>query len=81
MLTTFFKDLGLGERVKVAELRNLIADDPAYHNLTTDQEDEMKQVVLEHRELMKVGARPTNRSAAQDYRSHMTQMNSEVCSH
>jgi hypothetical protein len=65
----------------VAELRNLIADDPAYQNLTTELEVEMKQAVLDNRELKKVGARPTNRSTAQDYRSQMTHMNDEVCCH
>jgi hypothetical protein len=65
----------------VAELRNLIADDPAYQNLTTEDEDNMKKIVLENRELKKVGARPTNKSAAQDYRAQMTVMNAEVCRH
>lgn len=60
------------------ELRQLILDDPAYQNLTTEEEDEMKRVVLELRELKKVGARPTNKSAAQDYRAQMTQMNNEA---
>lgn len=62
----------------MAELRQLVTDDPAYQNLTTEEEDKMKQVVLEHREKKKVGARSTNKSAAQDYRAHMTRMNAEV---
>lgn len=78
MLTTIFKDLGLGERIKVAELHQLIADDPAYQNLTREEEDQMKQDVLDHREMKKVGACPTNKSAAQDYRAQMLQMNTEV---
>ena len=78
MLTTIFKDLPVGERVKVAELRNLIAEDPAFQNLSTELEEEMKQAVLDHRELKKVGACPTNKSAAQDYRGQLTQMNFEV---
>jgi hypothetical protein len=73
-----FKDLSLGERIKVAELRQLIAEDPAYRNLTTEEEDQMKQEVMEHREQKKIGARPTNKSAAQDYRSQMIKMNTEV---
>jgi len=71
-------DLGLGERIKVTELRQLIEDDPAYQNLTMEEEGQMKQELLEHREQKKVGARPTNKSAAQDYRAQMTQMNNEV---
>jgi hypothetical protein len=78
LLTTIFKDLPVGERVKVAELRNLVAEDPAFQNLSTELEEEMKQAVLDHRELKKVGARPTNKSAAQDYRGQLTQMNFEV---
>jgi hypothetical protein len=72
------KDLEVGERIKVAELRQLIQDDPSYQNLTTEEEDRMKQDTLEFREQKKVGARPTNKSAAQDYRAQMTQMNNEA---
>lgn len=72
------KDLGVGERVKLKELRQLIQDDPAYQNLTTEEEDRMKQEVLEHRKERKVGARPTNKSAAQDYRAQLVQMNKEA---
>ena len=50
-----FKDLGVGKRIKVAELQNLIAKDPAYQNISTELEDELKQVILELRELKKVG--------------------------
>ena len=78
MLTALFKDLELGERIKVKELRQLVCDDPAYQNLTMEEEDKMKQDVLELREQKKVGARPTNKSAAQDYRAQMTQMNNEA---
>ena len=38
----------------------------------------MKQDTLEFRKLKKVGARPTNKSAAQDYRAQLTQMNNEA---
>ena len=72
------KDHEVGERIKVAELRLLIRDDPAYQNLTMEEENKMKQDTLEFRELKKVGARPTNKSAAQDYRAQLTQMNNEV---
>ena len=72
-------DLGLGERIKATELRHLIEHDPAYQNLTMEEEFQMKQDVLEYREQKKVGARPTNKSAAQDYRAQVTQMNNEAC--
>lgn len=38
----------------------------------------MKRDVLELREQKKVGARPTNKSAAQDYRAQLMQMNNEA---
>jgi hypothetical protein len=72
------KDLEVGESIKIAELRQLIADDPAYQNLTMEEEDKMKRDVLELREQKRVGARPTNKSAAQDYRAQMMRINEEV---
>lgn len=78
LISFFLKDHEVGERIKVAELRLLIRDDPAYQNLTMEEENKMKQDTLEFRELKKVGARPTNKSAAQDYRAQLTQMNNEV---
>ena len=78
MLTAPFKDLELGERIKVKELRELVRDDPTYQNLTMEEEDQMKWDVLELREQKKTGARPTNKSAAQDYRGQLTQMNNEA---
>jgi hypothetical protein len=78
LLITFLKDLEVGDRIKVAELRQLVRDDPSYQNLTTEEEDKMKQDTLEFREQKKVGARPSNKSAAQDYRAQLTQMNNEA---
>jgi hypothetical protein len=75
------KDLDLGERIKLPELRRLLADDPAYKNLTMEEEDQLKKDVLELREQKKIGARPTNNAAAQDYRAQMMQMNNEVRFH
>ena len=78
MLTAPFKDFELRERIKVKELRELVRDDPTYQNLTMEEEDQMKRDVLELREQKKTGARPTNKSAAQDYRGQLTQMNNEA---
>ena len=72
------KDLELGNKIKGAELRQMIEDDPAYQNLTMEEEDQMKMDVLELRERKKISARPTNKSAAQDYRAQMVQMNTEA---
>jgi hypothetical protein len=78
ILTTTLKDLELGYKIKGAELRQMVKDDPAYQNLTMEEEEEMKVDVLELRERKKIGARPTNKSAAQDYRAQMVQMNTEA---
>ena len=53
MLTALFKDLELGERIKVKELCELVRDDPTY---------QMKQDVLELCEQKKTSTRPTNKS-------------------
>ena len=55
ILATTLKDLSLGERIKLPELRRLVDSDPTYQNLTTEEEDELKQEVLDHREKKKVG--------------------------
>jgi len=62
MLTALFKDLELRERIKVKELRELVWDDPTYQNLTVEEEDQMKQDVLELCEQKKTSTRPTNKS-------------------
>lgn len=76
---TCFKDLPLGEKIKLANLRQLVKDDTAYQNLSVEAEEKMKMDVLELREQKKIGARPTNKSSAQDYRAQMMKMNDEVC--
>jgi hypothetical protein len=72
------KDLELGSKIKRPELRQLVADDPAFQNLTKEEEDQLKMDVLELRERRRIGARPTNKSSAQDYRAMMVQMNNEA---
>jgi hypothetical protein len=72
------KDLELGSKIKGPELRQLVADDPAFQNLTKEEEDQLKMDVLELRERRRIGARPTNKSSAQDYRAMMVQMNNEA---
>src|SRR6202522_4835695 len=73
----WFKDLELGGTIKLAELRQLVKDDAAYDTLAMEEEDRMKKDVLELRDQKRIGARPTNKSAAQDYRAQMTTMNNE----
>ena len=43
-----------------------------------EEEEKMKMDVLELREQKKIGARPSNKSVAQDYRAQMSTMNNEV---
>ena len=71
-------DLNLGEKKKMAEIRELIKGDTTYDNLTNEQEEEMKNELLSFREMKKKGARTTNKSSAQDYRSVCGNMNDEV---
>ena len=71
-------DLRLGEKKKMADIQELIKGDPTYDNLTKEQEEEMKNELLSFRELKKKGARTTNKSAGQDYRSVCTNLNDEV---
>jgi hypothetical protein len=71
-------DLRLGEKKNMAEIRELIKGDSTYDNLTTEQEEEMKNEVLSFREMKKRGARTTNKSSAQDYRRVCGNMNDEV---
>lgn len=72
-------DLRLGDRKKMVEIRELVKGDSTYDNLTKEEEEEMKNELLSYRELKKKGARTTNKSAAQDYRSACANLNDEVC--
>jgi hypothetical protein len=68
----------MGDRVRLPEIRAMVREDPSYQNLTKEQEQEMKAEVIALRQQKKVGARPTNQSAALDYRRHLTSLNEEV---
>jgi hypothetical protein len=70
--------LPLGERKGLVEIRQLMNDDPAYTNLSEEQEAAMKKDVVDARELKRLGARTTNKSAAFDYRAAMDQMRDMV---
>jgi hypothetical protein len=62
----------------MVEIRELIKEDSSYQNLTKEQEEEMKNELLSFREMKKKGARTTNKSSAQDYRSVCGNLNGEV---
>ena len=68
----------MGDRVRLPEIRAMVREDPNFQNLTKEQEQEMKDEVMALRQEKKVGARPTNQSAALDYCRNLTFLNDEV---
>jgi hypothetical protein len=55
-----------------------VKDDPKFQDLSKAQETELRDELLSARELKRLGARPSNRSAAQDYRRRLEHLNDEV---
>ena len=53
-------------------------DDPDFQDLSKEQEEELREELSSARDLKRLGARPSNRSAAQDYRRQLEQLNDEV---
>jgi hypothetical protein len=78
-LILFHIDRSVGDRVKLPELRQMLRDDPLMQNLSKEEEEELRMEVIAAREEKKLGARPTNKSAAQDYRRHLESLNDQVC--
>ena len=68
----------MGNRVRLPEIRAMVREDPNFQNLTKEQEQEMKDEVMALRQEKKVGARPTNQSAALDYRRNLKSINNDV---
>ena len=68
----------MGNRVRLPEIRAMVREDPNFQNLTKEQEQEMKDEVMALHQEKKVGARPTNQSAALDYRCNLTSINDDV---
>ena len=68
----------MGDQVRLPEIWAMVREDPNFQNLTKEQEQEMKDEVMALRQEKKVGARPTNQSAALDYRRNLTFLNDEV---
>jgi hypothetical protein len=71
-------DRSLGDRVKLPELRQMVRDDPQMQDLSKEEEDELREEVVAAREEKKLGARPTNQSASQDYRRQLESLNEQV---
>jgi hypothetical protein len=71
-------DHAVGDRLLINDIRQLVKDDPDLQNLSKAQEAELREELTALREEKKRGARPTNRSAAQDYHCHLEWFNDEV---
>ena len=65
--------------MKLPELRQLVKEDPAFKILTKEEEEELHNELDDFREQKKTGARPSNKSASQDYRSTVDMLNDKVC--
>ena len=53
-------------------------NDPAFQDLTKEQEEELREELLSARDQKRLGARPSNKSASQDYRHQLGQLNDKV---
>lgn len=78
--SSFPTDRLVGDRVKLPELRQMVKEDPAMQDLSEEQENELRLEVVAVREQKKLGARPTNQSASQDYRCQLEALNDQVSS-
>jgi hypothetical protein len=67
-----------GNRVKLPELLQMVRDDPAMQDLSKEEEEELRRDVIAVREQKKLGARPTNQAASQDYHSQLESLNDQV---
>lgn len=79
LLSFFYSEREVGDRLRITEIRQLVKDDPNLQDLSKAQESELRDELLASREQKRLGARPSNRSAAQDYRRNIEQLNDEVC--
>jgi len=61
-------DLGVGERIKLSKIKQLVKDDPLLQDLSIEQEETLRQGVRELRDHKKLGARLTNQATAQVFR-------------
>jgi len=61
-------DLGVGRRIKLSEIRELVKNDPLLQDLSIEQEEILREGVREMRSEKKLGARLTNQATAQVFR-------------
>jgi hypothetical protein len=58
----------VGERMKLSEIKQLVKDDPLLQDLSTEQEETLRQGVRDFRDHKRMGARVTNQATAQVFR-------------
>ena len=78
LVSLFSSDREVGDHLRIAEIRQMVKDDLNFQDLSKEQESEMRDELLASRDQRRLGARPSNRSAAQDYRRHLEQLNNDV---
>jgi hypothetical protein len=76
--TNFILDLPRGSKHKLSELRAMVKADPALQNLSEEATKILIDGTQAHRDEKRVGARPSNKSAAQDYRHAVKSINMDV---
>lgn len=57
----------------------MVKEDPSLQDLSKEEEDELREEVIALREQKRLGARPTNLAASQDYRCQLDALNDQVC--
>jgi len=67
-----------GDCAKLPEIRRLVMEDTDLQNLTEEGENTLKMAVTMQRDLKKIGARPSNKSSAMDYRAEVRDINDRV---
>jgi hypothetical protein len=77
-LMLFTLERSIGNRAKLSELLQMVRDDPAMQDLSKEEEEELRMEVIAVREQKKLGARPTNQAASQDYRHQLESLNDQV---
>jgi hypothetical protein len=67
-----------GDCAKLPELRRLVREDTSLQNLSEEAEKLLRDDVVALRDLKKIGARPSNKACAMDYRTEVRNLNDRV---
>lgn len=71
-------DLPRGSKHKLSELRVMVKEDPAFQNMSEEATKILLDDAQAWRDQKRVGARPSNKSVAQDYRHAVKSINTDV---